>query len=329
MPARRPRTVSCRPPLRTVSVEHDPDVVDAETQFRIQSCLSNLCDARVGTHTRWTLWWSEPPRRSNLPRVASGPWSWRLAGRRTRLASPRLGRRPHLYRLRTLCLLRSASSLPMCQRPQPRTQCDGHVFDVFFREPACSPTPPGVGWPPTASQPWEGHEACDFASTSCLRPATRKPGQSTTQNLAKYENPKRTFHDTANRCHQNGLQFTQRFSDSARKLVTWISHWLSTTSLRTPSDIKLELAQRISPSLHRDSARAMLRRVRLVASRDAQMPLGPDDWWPAWDDPDSDAWSSECDSLPEMSDDECLTTDIDVIGPSGLAPPIPPSTGER
>ena len=94
-------------------------------------------------------------------------------------------------------------------------------------------------------------EAWDLAVTSCLRPAARSSGPTTisTQRLAEYETLKRTFHIAGNRCHQ---------SDSARNLVTWISQRLSTTSLRTASDINLELAQRISVSLHRDFARAVL-----------------------------------------------------------------------
>ena len=53
-----------------------------------------------------------------------------------------------------------------------------------------------------------------------------------------------------------------------------------TTSHRSPSDINLELAQRISSSLHRDSPRAILRGVRLTAT-----PYSPatDDRYPVWD----------------------------------------------
>ena len=69
----------------------------------------------------------------------------------------------------------------------------------------------------------------------------------------------------------------------------------------SPSDINLELAQRISSSLHRDSARAILRRLRLVPSRYDPTPIGPDDWR---DEPDTDAWSTDFDSLTEVSDDE-------------------------
>ena len=161
-------------------------------------------------------------------------------------------------------------------------------------------------------------EAWDFAVT-CLCPATRNPGPTTTttQNLAEHENPKRTFRYTANRCHRNGLPFTpvvfdghaRGWRDSARNLATWISERLSTTSFPTPSDSTLGLAQRISSSLHRDSARVFLRRVRMTALRDALTPLGPDDWWPAWDDGDPDAWSTDFVPLPKRVTTSCYDDD--------------------
>ena len=64
----------------------------------------------------------------------------------------------------------------------------------------------------------------------------------------------------------------------------------STASLRTTSE------------LHRDSARAILRRVSVWLP------------WPAWDDPDSDAGSTECDECRRISHDD----DDDVTGPDGL-----------
>ena len=80
---------------------------------------------------------------------------------------------------------------------------------------------------------------------------------------------------------------------------------LVTSSSTPPSEINLDLAQRISSSLHRDSALAILRRVRLVASRVDPTLLGPDDWW---DDAITDAWSTDFDSLTEVSDDVSATT---------------------
>ena len=103
--------------------------------------------------------------------------------------------------------------------------------------------------------------------------ARRRP-----ENLRDSETQKRTFHDTANRCHQNGIRFTPVVFDGhaggRNPHATW--------SLESPNvsaqpliahraTINLEPAQRISLSLH-DSARDIFRRVRLAASRDAPCP---------------------------------------------------------
>ena len=45
-------------------------------------------------------------------------------------------------------------------------------------------------------------EAWNLAVTSCLRQAAQSPTTTTTQNLTDCETHKRTFHDTANPCHQ-------------------------------------------------------------------------------------------------------------------------------
>ena len=63
----------------------------------------------------------------------------------------------------------------------------------------------------------------------------------------------------------------------------------------TPNDSNLELAQCVSSSLHRDSARAILGCHKA------------NDWWPAWDDPDSEPWDEPLPD-PEMSDTETKTT---------------------
>ena len=82
-----------------------------------------------------------------------------------------------------------------------------------------------------------------------LRPATRSPGSATTptRNLTEHETLKRTFHDTANRCQQNGMRFTPMvfdphagsWEDFARNLVIWISRRLSATT----RDINLETGE--------------------------------------------------------------------------------------
>ena len=130
---------------------------------------------------------------------------------------------------------------------------------------------PGSTDPPTFGLP----EAWDFALTSCLRPAPLDP----------------TMRRTANRCQQHGIRFTPVVfdghaggwgDDSRRNLVTRIN--VSAPPLPAHPATSIPNLQRISSSIHRDSARVILRRVRLTASRDAPLSLGSDDWWAAWDD---------------------------------------------
>ena len=93
-------------------------------------------------------------------------------------------------------------------------------------------------------------------------PSTRNHGPVTApaQNLADHETLKmpRERHPL----QPNNLG---GWEDSARTLATWSSLRLRSTSRHTPT-------QRIALSLHRDSARVMLRRVRVVASRDSTFP---------------------------------------------------------
>ena len=92
----------------------------------------------------------------------------------------------------------------------------------------------------------------------------------------------------------------RRWEDSAPTFVTWISQRLNATSRITPSDVNLELAQLIPSSLHRDSARAFVRRVRLFA-------MGSDAWWPAWAArwPDHDEDTDDTMAKPAWPSDLC------------------------
>ena len=51
-------------------------------------------------------------------------------------------------------------------------------------------------------------EDWDFTVTSCLCMAAPNSGLTTTQSLTEDETLKRTFHDTGNRCRQNGIRLT-------------------------------------------------------------------------------------------------------------------------
>ena len=68
----------------------------------------------------------------------------------------------------------------------------------------------------------------DFACTSCFRPGTRDPGLTThsTQDLAEYETPRPTFHDTAYGCHHRGHRFTPVVFDRHARGCSPHSHQL-------------------------------------------------------------------------------------------------------
>ena len=66
-----------------------------------------------------------------------------------------------------------------------------------------------------------------------------------------------------NPLHSSGLRRPSRRVGGLRTNIGHLdSQRLISTSQRTPNDINLDLAQRVSSSLRRDSARAILRRVR-------------------------------------------------------------------
>ena len=78
----------------------------------------------------------------------------------------------------------------------------------------------------------------------------------------------------------NGAFKYDKYQDIEAENETTVEKWMTQTrrndceqscsgNQKTSGRVNLELAQRISSSLHRDSARAILRRVRLVASRHA------------------------------------------------------------
>ena len=85
---------------------------------------------------------------------------------------------------------------------------------------------------------------------------------------------KRTFHDTANRFHENGIgyRWPRRW---VVRLCTHLGYPDLPAPHRPPSDINLELAQRISSSLHGDSARAIFAACPLGCHERRAPPLSP------------------------------------------------------
>ena len=76
-------------------------------------------------------------------------------------------------------------------------------------------------------------DAWDIAVTSCLRPATRNPGQRRLSKPCRIRYLKR---DDPRHSQPTQVVFDGHAGCSGRltNLVTWISHRLSTTSVRTP-----------------------------------------------------------------------------------------------
>ena len=196
-----------------------------------------------------------------------------------------------------------------------RQACSDHVLSLLAF--------PHRAWHDRPTEVWILHgkdttpEACDFAFTSCLHPATRNAGLRTisTQNPAEYEKFKRTCRDTAKRPRQNGLRCTPVG-------FWWPCRRLGRLSTQTGHLDLPPTQHHLSPHIERHhtrtgSAHLLVTPPRLCASHFATCPYGcldHDDWWPAWDEPDSDAWSTDYDSLAEMSDDATVTWSAQASG---------------
>ena len=84
-----------------------------------------------------------------------------------------------------------------------------------------------------------------------------------------YENFKRTHNDTARCCEAQGFSFTPMileahgggWSLSARRVLTRVAKGIAAVWREGDEAASLRIAQRISVSLHRENARAVLKRV--------------------------------------------------------------------
>ena len=111
--------------------------------------------------------------------------------------------------------------------------------------------------------------ALDFAITSGLRcPTLGAREADLTGVFAEYEELKRNHQDTDTQCRGQGLLFTPfvveahagGLSPLARRTVDGFAKDIATACHLEPSAVSLRIAQRISTSLQRESARAILRR---------------------------------------------------------------------
>ena len=128
-------------------------------------------------------------------------------------------------------------------------------------------------------------EALDFAVSSGLQselfhPVAETPGLV----FQRYEDMKRWFKDTSQSCEASGFKFVPMvveahgggWSPLARTTIDWISKQQALSLNEDPSAVSLRIAQRISCTLHRENARAILRR--------SAVPQGPAFLPSGWDD---------------------------------------------
>ena len=112
-------------------------------------------------------------------------------------------------------------------------------------------------------------EAFDFAvscglQSNLFHPSAETPGLV----FQRYEEFKRTYKDTAQLCEARGFVFTPMvleahgggWSPLMRAAVDWIAKRQAACHNEDPCNVSLKIAQRISCSLVRDNARAILQR---------------------------------------------------------------------
>ena len=113
-------------------------------------------------------------------------------------------------------------------------------------------------------------EALDFAVTSGVRSdVVWQSGQEPEQLFDQYEQTKFTYKDTKNLCEAQGLEFTPLvfeahgggWSTKTRRVLDFLAKQQSSAGDYCKEGTGLRLAQRLSTSLHRENARAILKRV--------------------------------------------------------------------
>ena len=115
-----------------------------------------------------------------------------------------------------------------------------------------------------------GQEAWDFSITSALRIGPAPPDPAAFSGVfSSVESRKKVFLNTASECAQAGISFCPLvieavgggWSDSLRSVVAWIASESNRCSPVRRSDASFKIVQRISCALHRENARAILKRA--------------------------------------------------------------------
>ena len=112
-------------------------------------------------------------------------------------------------------------------------------------------------------------QAVDFAVASGLRDPHPGAGEDDVVSLfAEYEDHKRSYKETESQCRRQGMAFVPFVVDAhaggmsllARRTVDAFARDIAASTNTTAAAVSLRIAQRISCSLQRESARAILRR---------------------------------------------------------------------
>ena len=127
-------------------------------------------------------------------------------------------------------------------------------------------------------------EAWDFACTSAMRADyLQSIPDDPLQVFEKYEDFKRNFKDTEAECERQGFRFNPLIVDShsgawspfARIGWDWLAKSQSSAWNEAGEITSIRIAQRLSFALHRENARAILRRAP---------PIDEPDVWTGWED---------------------------------------------
>ena len=145
----------------------------------------------------------------------------------------------------------------------PRPAADGLPAVQSARRPADI-------WVPRGTR--GGGEAFDFAISSGLQSGPlNRVVESPEVIFADYETVKRQHLETEVKCRAAGFSFTPVVLEShgggmsklTRNLVSWLGKAIAAAQGSNPDQESLRIAQRMSSTLHRESARAILRRLPL------------------------------------------------------------------
>ena len=135
-------------------------------------------------------------------------------------------------------------------------------------DPSSPSRRPADVWVPRG--PGGGPEAWDFSVTSALRLGPAAPDPAAFAGVfSSVETRKKAFLDTASQCSHVGITFCPLvieavgggWSEALRSVVSWNASESNRNSSVSHSDTSFKIAQSISCALHRENARAILKRA--------------------------------------------------------------------